>query len=58
MVAMFYISEEIFVRKLDVEASLGVALEGFWGIIIMSIILPLLNGMENPFIPGVFFENI
>ena len=36
-------------RKLQVEASLGVCIEGLTGCVIMAILLPILNNMKSPF---------
>ncbi|CAL6006974.1 Transmembrane_domain-containing protein [Hexamita inflata] len=50
--ALFYISEEIFIRKLDVAAAAGVAFEGLWGTIFMCILMPVFCRIDDPFGDG------
>lgn len=47
--ALFYITEEIFLRKIYTPGLLGVANEGGWGIIIYLILLPIFNIIPDPF---------
>ena len=47
--ALFYVSEEIFLRKVQVPGLLGVSNEGFWGIVFYAVLLPIFNAVDDPF---------
>ncbi|KAH0569311.1 Transmembrane domain-containing protein [Spironucleus salmonicida] len=47
--AMFVISQEIFLRKIQLTCFLGVGNEGAWGILLYAILLPIFNSQINPF---------
>ena len=55
--ALFYFTEEIFVRKYEIEPALGVFWERVWGIIESSIVIAIFNFIDDPFNPGHPMEN-
>ena len=50
--AFFYISEEFFLRRIDADPMQGVGSEGFWGLILYAILLPIMNKVNDPFGDG------
>lgn len=51
--ALFQITEEISLRRVFVHtASLGVSCEGGWGLILVAILLPIFNVVNDPFTSG------
>lgn len=47
--ALFYVTEEIFLRGVQLEASLAVTNEGFWGLILHAILMPIYESVDDPF---------
>ena len=48
--ALWCVTEEIFLRKIQVNSRVGVGIEGMWGILIYSVILlPIANFVDDPF---------
>ncbi|KAH0569794.1 Transmembrane domain-containing protein [Spironucleus salmonicida] len=59
--ALFYCSEELFLRKIQTTGLMGVGNEGGWGIIIYAILLPIFNTVTDPFSsknPKEVFDNL
>ena len=57
---LYYCAQELLIGNLDVNASLGVSFEGFWGLIFLAIIVPIANRTKNPFNEGhlrIHFED-
>ena len=50
--SFWYISEELFLRKIEASGTLGVSNEGGWGLVIYAILLPILNNVNDPFNEG------
>lgn len=47
--ALFYVTEEIFLRGVQLEASLAVANEGCWGLLLHAILMPIYEHVDDPF---------
>lgn len=47
--ALFFVVEEIFLRGVEMEASLAVANEGGWGLIFHAILMPIYEHVKDPF---------
>lgn len=47
--SLFYITEEIFLRKITAHGLLCVGIEGGWGILLYAILLPIFNHFDDPF---------
>lgn len=57
--AFFYVSEEIFLRKVFTTGTMGVANEGGWGIVLFAILLPIFNVVQDPASPtNSVIENV
>ncbi|KAH0575769.1 Transmembrane domain-containing protein [Spironucleus salmonicida] len=58
--ALFFIVEEISLRKIQTIGLVGVGNEGGWGILIYAILLPIFNNFQDPFSDnkGKNFEDI
>ncbi|CAL5970930.1 Transmembrane_domain-containing protein [Hexamita inflata] len=48
----FFMSEEFFLRSLEIPPLLGMANEGMWGCVEMAIALPILCKIDDPFDHG------
>ena len=47
--SLWYVTEEIFLRRVHTVGLLGVSNEGGWGLIIYAILLPVFNAVNDPF---------
>ena len=47
--ALFFVVEEIFLRGVEMEASLAVTNEGAWGLIFHIILMPIYENVKDPF---------
>ena len=57
--SLWYVTEEISLRKIQTIGLVGVSNEGGWGLIIYAILLPILNHFNSPFSkPPAKFEDI
>jgi drug/metabolite transporter (DMT)-like permease len=55
--ALFFITEEIFVRKFEIDSALGVFWEGVWGILFSSLLIVIFNFVDDPFNVGHKMED-
>ena len=55
--SLWYVTEEISLRKIQTIGLVGVSNEGGWGVIIYAILLPILNHFDSPF-TGEKFEDV
>ncbi|KAH0577145.1 Transmembrane domain-containing protein [Spironucleus salmonicida] len=56
--SFFYVSEEVFLRKIQTTGLMGVSNEGGWGMIIYAILLPIFNVVPDPFDTTKKMENL
>ena len=47
--ALFYVTEEIFLRGVQLPAALAVANEGGWGLLLHAILMPIYENVKDPF---------
>lgn len=58
--AMFNVSEEIFLRRIQLSANLLVSIEGAWGLLLHAILMPIYEHVDDPFstkVPKPKMEN-
>lgn len=58
--ALFFVIEEIFLRGVEMEATLAVANEGAWGLLFHAILMPIYEHVDDPFsteVPKPKMEN-
>lgn len=59
--SLMYVMEELFLRKIFIKTGLiSVGIEGGWGMILISILLPIFSAIDDPFtniIPKPKMEN-
>ena len=47
--ALFNVTEEIFLRRILLSASLLVSIEGAWGLLLNIILMPIYENVKDPF---------
>ena len=51
--SLFFAVEEIFLKGVEMEASLAVCNEGAWGLILHIILMPIYEHVNDPFSDAV-----